>query len=121
MLRRACIDTLLKNKEVAAKSTILQDFDVESGQYAVMTLHRPPNVDDQETLGRILGALEVIQSEIPVVLPIHLRIRKNIATMGFAQRMESAANLRLLGPIGYLGFLKLTSNAKLVLTDSGGI
>lgn len=115
------IDTLLKNKAQADKSTILDDLGVQTGQYAALTLHRPANVDDPAVFSRLLDAIEVIQKDMPIIFPIHPRTRNNLGKLGLKDRIEKLANLRLLDPIGYLDFLKLTSSARLVLTDSGGI
>jgi UDP-N-acetylglucosamine 2-epimerase (non-hydrolysing) len=115
------IDTLLGHREKAERSTILQTMGLPPGGYAVLTLHRPSNVDDPATLGRILDALEAIQRDLPIVFPIHPRTRKNIAAMGLATRLDAMPGLRLTEPMGYLDFLKLTASARVVLTDSGGI
>lgn len=115
------IDTLLKNKAKADQSPILKDLRLKEGAYAVLTLHRPSNVDNPEIFGGLLDALEIIQAEVPVIFPIHPRTRKNLAASDLGQRAETMANLRMIEPLGYLEFLKLTSSAKCVLTDSGGI
>ena len=115
------IDTLLKNKAKADKSTILDELRLSAGKYAVLTLHRPSNVDDPQAFRRILAALEVIQHELPIVFPIHPRTRKNLENSPLSDWVGTMENLRLIEPVGYLDFLKLMSSAKLVLTDSGGI
>jgi len=92
-----------------------------AGGYAVLTLHRPSNVDDPEAFGRILDALEVIQRTLPIVFPIHPRTRKNLEASLLGERVKAMKALLLIDPAGYLDFLKLMSSAKLVLTDSGGI
>ena len=115
------IDTLLKNKARADESGILAELGVEPGRYAAMTLHRPANVDDPVVFARLLDAIDVVQNDMPVIFPIHPRTRKNLASLGLAERVANMTALRLLDPIGYLDFLKLTSSARLVLTDSGGI
>ena len=115
------IDTLLRNKAKADASNILDELNLTTGEYAVLTLHRPSNVDDPSVLGRLLNALEVIQKDLPIIFPIHPRTRKNLSRLGLDQRVKAMSNLRLIDPMGYLDFLKLTSSAKLVLTDSGGI
>jgi len=115
------IDTLLHNKAKAESSTILEDIGLTNGAFAVLTLHRPSNVDDPAVFGRLLEALEFVQRQMPVVFPIHPRTRKNIANMGFGGRVAAMGALRLIDPVGYLDFLKLTCSAKVVLTDSGGI
>jgi UDP-N-acetylglucosamine 2-epimerase (non-hydrolysing) len=115
------IDTLLHNKTKAEGSKILDRLSLSDRGYAVLTLHRPANVDDPAVLGGILEAVEVIQHDLPVVFPVHPRTRVNLDGAGLANRLEGMADLRLIGPAGYLDFLKLMSHARVVLTDSGGI
>ncbi len=120
------IDTLLKNLERAKESRIISQLQEEgclngTDGYAMLTLHRPSNVDDPATFSRILDALEVVQKDMPILFPIHPRTRKNLAALGLEERMVSLANIHLMDPIGYLDFLKLNSCAEVVFTDSGGI
>jgi len=119
------IDTLLNNLDKASESTMIDELTqqgrIDGRGYAMLTLHRPSNVDDADCFSRILDALEVIQAELPILFPIHPRTRKNLQTLGLQKRMESLKNIHLMDPIGYLDFLKLNSSAKVVLTDSGGI
>jgi UDP-N-acetylglucosamine 2-epimerase (non-hydrolysing) len=115
------IDTLLDHLPKARKTDSLAKLGVEPGKYAVVTLHRPSNVDEPETLRGIIGALEQIQRQLAVVFPAHPRTRKRFEEFGLAERMAGMKNLRLCDPLGYLDFLGLTSQAKLVLTDSGGL
>ncbi len=115
------IDTLLRNKAKADESLILDKLHLASGEYAVLTLHRPANVDDPAVLGRILDALETIASYQPIVFPVHPRTRNSIEATDLTDRVARIPNLRLIDPIGYLDFLKLMSSARVVLTDSGGI
>ncbi|HKZ81177.1 MAG TPA: UDP-N-acetylglucosamine 2-epimerase (non-hydrolyzing) [Pyrinomonadaceae bacterium] len=115
------IDSLRKNLQRAAASTIREDLALNTERYAVLTLHRPSNVDDPETFSRILSALEKIAVRVPVIFPIHPRTRKMIAEFGLEARLRAAEKVRMIEPLGYLDFLKLYSGACLVLTDSGGI
>ncbi|MBN2137855.1 MAG: UDP-N-acetylglucosamine 2-epimerase (non-hydrolyzing) [Sedimentisphaerales bacterium] len=115
------IDTLLANKSAAGKSDVLQRLGVSAGQYGVVTLHRPSNVDDMMMLGEIVSAFEEIEKEIKLVFPMHPRTRNRIGESELAGRIEAMKNLLLVEPLGYLDFLCLMSNAMLVLTDSGGI
>jgi UDP-N-acetylglucosamine 2-epimerase (non-hydrolysing) len=115
------IDTLLRHRARAAQSPILDDLGLASGRYAVLTLHRPSNVDDPETLGRIWDALEALQRDMPLVFPAHPRTRRRMAEFGLSPRIDALENLRVLEPLGYLDFLQLMACARLVLTDSGGI
>jgi UDP-N-acetylglucosamine 2-epimerase (non-hydrolysing) len=88
--------------------------------YGVVTLHRPSNVDDPDTLGEALAALCDVASRLPLVWPVHPRARANIARFGF-ESMIARARIALLEPQGYLEMLGLLANARVVLTDSGGI
>jgi UDP-N-acetylglucosamine 2-epimerase (non-hydrolysing) len=115
------IDTLLRNREQAERSRILDDLHLTRGPYAVLTLHRPSNVDDAGTLGRLLETIEIIQKQLPVIFPVHPRTRKILVESDLVGRVEGMPGLRLIDPLGYLDFLKLMASAKLVLTDSGGI
>lgn len=115
------IDSLFLNLERSTASAIRENLGVADADYAVMTLHRPSNVDDRATLTRILEALEEIAQRVPVVFPMHPRTRKAIGAFGFAGRIERAKGLRPIDPLGYLDFLRLFSGARLVLTDSGGL
>lgn len=119
------IDTLMRNLERAKESEIVsrlqEQICLDGDGYALLTLHRPSNVDDPEIFSRILDALEVIQQDMPILFPIHPRTRKNLAVLGLQQRIDALRNVHLMDPIGYLDFLKLNSCAKVVLTDSGGI
>jgi UDP-N-acetylglucosamine 2-epimerase (non-hydrolysing) len=115
------IDTLLKHKEKAKKSDILSKLSLEKEKYAVLTLHRPGNVDSKKTFENIISILEVITKNIMVVFPIHPRSLKNIENHRLKERISAIKNLKLTPPIGYLDFLHLMDNSKLVLTDSGGM
>ncbi len=115
------IDTLLANREKAQRSDVLERLGLRGNEYAVITLHRPSNVDDMATFGEIVTAFEEIAKEMKLVFPIHPRTRDNIRGGELEKRMEELANLILLEPVGYLDFLCLLSNGALVLTDSGGI
>lgn len=115
------IDTLFNFREKADVSKVLDELRMEPKKYAVITLHRPSNVDDRSTLLNIFKSLQVIQEDIPVIFPIHPRTRKNIIEFGLEKQSKIMKNLLLIEPLGYLDFLKLMSSAQLVLTDSGGI
>jgi UDP-N-acetylglucosamine 2-epimerase (non-hydrolysing) len=86
-----------------------------------MTLHRPSNVDERRTLSGILDALEAIGQRLPIVFPVHPRTRSRLEEFGLMQRAEGIQSLILAEPLGYLDFLQLYSNSRLVLTDSGGV
>ena len=115
------IDTLLNQVERAKESSILQDLSLESGKYGVVTLHRPANVDDEKVLGELLKVLVEISANLPLVFPIHPRTKSRLEAFGFLELLESASNITCLGPAGYNDFLCLTSQAKVIVTDSGGL
>ena len=114
------IDSLQKNLAVAKNLPTKQQLGL-TGDYALLTLHRPSNVDMRESFEPIISALEMIASKLPIVFPVHPRTRKTIAELGLNARIESIKDLRIVEPLGYLDFLNLSSGARLVLTDSGGI
>ena len=105
------IDTLLKHR---AKAEALRVY--KPKQYALVTLHRPSNVDDPNVLRPILEALEEISRSIPVIFPIHPRTAKRVSEFGL-----SLNGIRTIDPLGYLEFLNLESTATIVLSDSGGL
>lgn len=115
------IDSLYQHLERSRQSPIRNQLGLTEKSYAVLTLHRPANVDDPTVFGRILAALETITEKLPVVFPVHPRTRKTIVGLGLSEQIEKMKDLRLIEPLGYLDFLSLYSGARLVLTDSGGI
>nr|MDQ3804476.1 UDP-N-acetylglucosamine 2-epimerase (non-hydrolyzing) [Acidobacteriota bacterium] len=121
MVGNVMIDSLFRQLERARASTARADLGVEGKDYAVVTLHRPSNVDEAGTLRGILSALDEVGARLPVVFPVHPRTRQNLASFGLLEQIERRGRLRLVEPLGYLDFLRLYSGARLVLTDSGGI
>jgi UDP-N-acetylglucosamine 2-epimerase (non-hydrolysing) len=115
------IDTLMANRQKAQTSDVLQRLQLSAKEYAVITLHRPSNVDDMDKFSQIITAFEEIEKEMKLVFPIHPRTRDNIKAGKLDARMKAMTNLLLLEPIGYLDFLRLMSDAALMITDSGGI
>ena len=115
------IDTLLRHRERADRSRIRSKLGVEKRGYALVTLHRPSNVDDADTFNGILDALERICADSAVVFPMHPRTRARVEQLGFTDRIGGIENLRVIEPVGYLDFVKLMADAMVVLTDSGGI
>jgi len=118
------IDTLLKQRAQADKLDVMQRLGLESGKYATLTMHRPSNVDDKQTLEGILVALSQIAQELPIVFPIHPRTRKMVEQfelMHYLNGGDRVEGIWLTEPLGYLEFLHLNMKAKVVLTDSGGL
>jgi UDP-N-acetylglucosamine 2-epimerase (non-hydrolysing) len=111
------IDTLRQHLERARGLGVLARLGLEPRGYGVLTLHRPSNVDDPERLARLFGVLEEIHRELPIVFPVHPRTAAALRE-GLRGR---ELRLRTLPPQGYLEFLGLMADARLVLTDSGGI
>ncbi len=112
------IDTLVTHLPRARALRVPESMGLTPGGYAVATLHRPANVDAPEALGPLLEALASVARLVPVVFPVHPRTRARLQAPALA---SAAAALRLVEPLGYLEFLSLTSAARLVLTDSGGL
>jgi UDP-N-acetylglucosamine 2-epimerase (non-hydrolysing) len=112
------VDAVLQNRELANKKT-LDQLGIVAKSYMLSTLHRQENVDDRARLGEIFKGLGLVSQEygMPVILPVHPRTRKMIGTFG----IEIPEGIRLIEPTGFLEFLEAESNAKLVLTDSGGV
>lgn len=115
------IDTLLKNQQKILQSKILQQLNIIPKEYALLTLHRPSNVDDINSLGNIIEALEVIQKRIKIVFPVHPRTKNRIEEFGLLNRINQMENIILTEPLGYFDFGKLVYDANFVMTDSGGI
>ncbi len=115
------IDSLRRAVPLARKrSRVLKDLGLRPRGYAVLTLHRPESTDDRGTLRRAIGAVAAASALVPVVYPVHPRTEKKIGEFGLAGALR-AARVRTIPPLGYLDFLHLMLNARLVLTDSGGI
>jgi len=108
------IDSLFSNLERARASDVLKRFGLKSGQYAAVTLHRPSNVDSPERLAGIISALRVISGHLKVVFPVHPRTQAMLSAI-------ATDGLIISDPLGYVDFLRLFSEARLVLTDSGGL
>jgi UDP-N-acetylglucosamine 2-epimerase (non-hydrolysing) len=115
------IDSLVHFREKAAKSTVLEDIGASKKEYILMTMHRPHNVDNAESLKDILEIIRNAAEQKQVVFAIHPRTSNNMKRFGLYEELEQIENLVLLGPQGYLEFLKLMDNAALIITDSGGI
>jgi UDP-N-acetylglucosamine 2-epimerase (non-hydrolysing) len=114
------IDTLITNLEKAKKLNLLDKYNLKKNEYALITLHRPSNVDTKENLEKMLNILNFLQEKIKVFFPIHPRTKKNLEKFDLEINIKDL-NIVLSNPIGYLEFLNLMTNARLILTDSGGI
>ncbi len=111
------IDTLLSYLDKAKKSDVFERLGIQAEKYALLTLHRPSNVDDPQKFGEIWGALMEISESIPIIFPVHPRTKKRIEEF----QLPVPKSIRLLPPLSYIDFLALESRARFVLTDSGGV
>lgn len=94
---------------------------MESGGYAVVTLHRPSNVDTRESLEPILRALIAVSARMPIVFPVHPRTAGRLQEFGLRGPLENVPNVTLLNPQSYVAFMSLVMNSAMAITDSGGI
>lgn len=112
------VDTLLRLRPRARELAVPERFGVAGAPYAVVTFHRPSNVDDADTLREILGGLRDLAERMPVVFPIHPRTRQRVAEFGLGALLDG---VRLENPLPYLDTVGLVERSSLVLTDSGGL
>lgn len=115
------IDTLVRALPEAKEQAGLDELGLEAQSYALVTIHRPSNVDDLAQLSSMVGFLEWLAEQQPVVFPLHPRTRKRLAEHGLLEKLESHTQIHALAPLPYPRFLGLMASAKLVVTDSGGI
>jgi len=121
------IDTLVKHKEKANQSDILFKLGLTERRYGILTLHRPSNVEDPTILGEILDACSEIAKEVPLIFPCHPRTFSKLRDFRFfyffsrTDQSKALHGIHLHSPFGYFEFLKLMHDARVVLTDSGGI
>jgi len=115
------IDSLEMLRESIESQTSYKELELSPGQYGVVTLHRPSNVDNAETLTLLTGLLEGISHEVPLVFPIHPRTKKNLERCGLLPSLNHCNGLRLLEPLNYIRFMNLVFNCRFAMTDSGGI
>lgn len=114
------IDSLLGHLKLAEQSDVRARIGVEAKKYAVLTLHRPSNVDEKAVFSGVLEALLAISQRLPIIFPVHPRTRAKIDEFGLADAI-ARSDIKLVEPLGYIDFLRLYSGARLVLTDSGGL
>ncbi|HEU0207756.1 MAG TPA: UDP-N-acetylglucosamine 2-epimerase (non-hydrolyzing) [Candidatus Udaeobacter sp.] len=113
------IDTLVENLAKGDQRKTLEMLDLTEGDFVYVTLHRPSNVDASDSLHEIMRELSALSHQMPVVFPMHPRTKKMLSE--FKVPMSSSNGLKVIDPIGYHDSLNLTKNARLVLTDSGGL
>ena len=115
------IDSLEMLRETIQKQTVSEEMGLKAGEYGLLTLHRPSNVDDPKILKRLCQTLVRIAQKIPLVFQIHPRTRKNIENLLLMPALEKEEGLIISEPINYIRFMNLVFNCRFALTDSGGI
>ena len=114
------IDSLKRLLPAAARRRSWRSFDVREGQYLLVTLHRPSNVDEERQLRSIVNALAELRTSFPIIFPLHPRTRRRLEELDLLGVLE-AHDIVCGGPAGYIDFLSLLSAAGAVITDSGGV
>ena len=115
------IDTLLKYRDQSSCCGILDELGLDRRSYALMTLHRPSNVDIKANFVNILDALAEVQQRVKLIFPMYPRTKARVEEFGLGEMVSSMKNLVVVEPLGYLSFMGLMVNSKFVLTDSGGM
>jgi UDP-N-acetylglucosamine 2-epimerase (non-hydrolysing) len=114
------IDTLLAHRDRARRLAAPARYGVAKGEYVLLTLHRPTNVDDPQVFEELMGAIAEIACDVTVLFPVHPRTRPSVLQSAHAAALVSQSRLRLLEPLGYHEFIGLMDDSAAVLTDSGG-
>lgn len=115
------IDSYELLRSLIEKSHSRDRFDLSAKQYGVVTLHRPVNVDQADSLRLLLNELCHVAAEIPLVFPVHPRTRQRIRSFGLEPVLSGTNGLHVSEPMGYIDFMGLVSEAAFVITDSGGV
>ena len=114
------IDSLVKMNDKIDKSDIRKRLDL-CDEYALITMHRPSNVDTKKSLKRLMDEIVRLSEYVQCVLPLHPRTRNRLSSFGIWKKYKNISNLKIIDPVGYLDFMCLQKNSKVVITDSGGI
>jgi UDP-N-acetylglucosamine 2-epimerase (non-hydrolysing) len=115
------IDSLEMLRATIEKQNAWHELNLDAGDYGLVTLHRPSNVDDAQMLKRLCHVLTDIAKQVPLVFPIHPRTRKNIENLDLMADLEKEKQLIISEPLNYINFMNLVFNCRFALTDSGGI
>ncbi len=110
---------LMRDAIAAARSR--ERFKLAANTYGVVTLHRPANVDDEKILRILLSELCAVAAKLPLVFPAHPRTLQRLTAFGLMATVKQTPNLTLVDPMGYVDFMSLVSDARLIITDSGGV
>lgn len=115
------IDSLVYIQPKIEQSKILNQLTLKPKEFALLTLHRPSNVDSFEQLSMLIDIMDYISHKLPLVFPIHPRTRKNIEKFNLTQKFYNIKNMIITEPLSYIDFVSLMKNSAFVVTDSGGI
>ena len=115
------IDSLEMLRNTIEKQAAYSDLNLNGGEYGLVTLHRPSNVDDSKTLKKLCRTLIKVANQMPLVFPVHPRTRKNLENLDMMTALEKQSGLIISEPINYIRFMNLLFNCRFALTDSGGI
>jgi UDP-N-acetylglucosamine 2-epimerase (non-hydrolysing) len=115
------IDSYELLREQIEAGKIPEKFNLQAGKYGVVTLHRPSNVDDQDTLARLTDYLCQVAQETPLVFALHPRTRKNLEGFNLFNKLNTASGLQITPPLSYIQFMGLVRDSKFLITDSGGV
>lgn len=115
------IDSLKMLRDKIEKQAAYEDYGLKPGEYGLVTLHRPSNVDDPRILTELCKTLSHVAAKVPLIFPIHPRTRKNIEENNLEHLLDNSEGLFLPKPLSYIVFMNLLFNCRLVITDSGGI
>jgi UDP-N-acetylglucosamine 2-epimerase (non-hydrolysing) len=113
------IDSLIHQKEQIQATEILKQYQLENGNFAIATFHRPSNVDDEKKLNQLVNFINEVSSRVQLILPLHPRTRNRLESFELMARINN--QIILSEPLSYISFLSLIEKARLVITDSGGI
>jgi len=114
------IDSLIRMNNKIDESNIRQHLNL-CNEYALITMHRPSNVDTKKSLEKLMDEIVRLSKHIQCVFPLHPRTQNRLSNFGIWKRYKKISNLRIIDPVGYLDFMCLQKNSKVVITDSGGI
>ena len=115
------IDSLVMMTPAIERENTVSKLDLSPREYGVVTLHRPSNVDNEDSLKKIVSALTEISKQLLLVFPIHPRTRNQLSKFGMLEDFEKIPSFKIMEPLGYKAFMNLVFNAKVAITDSGGI
>jgi UDP-N-acetylglucosamine 2-epimerase (non-hydrolysing) len=115
------IDSYEMVREQIAADTTRAALNLTPGEYGIVTLHRPSNVDDANSLGLLVDQLIAVSAKLMLVFAIHPRTRKKLTEFGLMEKLQRSARIRLTEPLGYIQFMNVVSTAKAIITDSGGV